>query len=70
MDFTIDEGTAKKPKDVIDIGDGNVEVRAHLADGRVACLTLPKGDLASYRSAVEAYISEHLAEPDAQVEEA
>jgi hypothetical protein len=45
-------------EEVVDHGDGKVEVRARLEDGALACLTLPKGDDNSYQVAVKKYLKE------------
>jgi len=53
-----------KIENVVDVGkhDGvrSVEVRARLADGRLACLTLPRGTQDSYSASVKAYVAEHI----------
>ncbi len=49
-------------EDVVTIPGDRVEVRARLQDGRLACVSAPHGDDASYNAAVEAYLAEHFPE--------
>jgi len=51
MEFEIEEA--------IDVGEGKVEVRARLADQRLAIVTLPKGS--DYKAGVSAYLTEAAA---------
>jgi hypothetical protein len=53
-------------EDVVDVSEHDVqkvEVRARLADGRLSCVTLPKGDTQTYRVGVEAYLAEQATGP-------
>lgn len=56
MDFEIEE--------TIPVSGDLVEVRARLADGRVAILTLPKGS--DYSAGVSAYLAKAQADAEAQ----